>query len=78
VANLLVQCKLWKVQPIRVDTIRSLHSVIVTEHATGGIVVSCGTFTNDAASLANAVGSALTVQRCSLSSRVCTPACQAT
>jgi restriction system protein len=53
--KLLVQCKLWKVQRIRVDTIRSLHSVIVTEHATGGIVVSCGTFTNDAVSLANAV-----------------------
>jgi restriction system protein len=54
--KLLVQCKKWTVQRIGVDIVRSLHSVIVTEHATGGIVVTCGTFTDDAVSLANAVG----------------------
>lgn len=54
--KLLVQCKKWTAQRIGVDTIRSLHSVIVTEHATGGIVVSCGTFTDDARALATTVG----------------------
>ena len=54
--KLLVQCKQWKAQRIRVDTVRNLHSVIVTEHATGGIVVSCGTFTDDAMALAKTVG----------------------
>ena len=42
--KILVQCKQWKMRQIGPPTIRELHSVMVTENASSGIVVTCGTF----------------------------------
>jgi Phage integrase family/Restriction endonuclease/Topoisomerase DNA binding C4 zinc finger len=54
--KMLVQCKHWKTRQIGVHTIRDLHSVVVTERATGGIVATCGTFSDDARALGKTAG----------------------
>jgi restriction system protein len=46
--KLLVQCKHWKMYKVGVKVIRELYGVVVAENATGGIVISSGTFTQEA------------------------------
>jgi len=44
----LVQCKHWKIDKIGVKVIRELYGVVTSEAASGGIVISSGTFTQEA------------------------------
>ena len=44
----LVQCKHWKANQVGVDVVRSLHGVMTKRRATGGYVVTSGSFTRDA------------------------------
>lgn len=53
--KVLVQCKQWKTRQLGAPTIRELHSVMVTEKATSGIVVTCGTFSSEAQAIARTV-----------------------
>lgn len=46
--KLLVQCKHWKMDKVGVKVVRELYGVVTAEGATGGIVVSSGTFTQEA------------------------------
>ncbi len=46
--RLLVQCKHWKMDKVGVKVIRELYGVIAAEGATGGVVISSGTFTQEA------------------------------
>lgn len=46
--KLLVQCKHWKMDKVGVKVVRELYGVVVAENATGGVVVSSGTFTQEA------------------------------
>ncbi len=46
--RILVQCKQWRTRKVGVSTIRELYGVIAAEGATGGYVVTCGTFTHEA------------------------------
>jgi len=46
--RLLVQCKHWKMLKVGVKVVRELYGVIAAEGATGGIVISSGTFTKEA------------------------------
>jgi len=50
--KLFVQCKQWRMSKIGVKTIRELYGVVMAEGATGGIVVSSGTFTLEATEFA--------------------------
>ena len=43
-----VQCKQWRMDRVGVQTVRELFGVIAAEGASGGIVISSGTFTNEA------------------------------
>lgn len=45
---LLVQCKHWRMEKVGVKIIRELYGVIAAEGATGGVVISSGTFTQEA------------------------------
>jgi len=45
---LLVQCKHWKMDKVGVKVARELYGVVAAEGATGGIVISSGTFTQEA------------------------------
>ena len=54
--KVLVQCKQWRTRQIGAPTLRELHSVMVTEHATSGIVVTCGTFSSEALAIGKSVG----------------------
>jgi restriction system protein len=44
----LVQCKHWKANQVGVEIVRSLHGVMTKRRATGGYVVTSGSFTRDA------------------------------
>jgi len=44
----LVQCKHWRTQQVGVKIVRELLGVVVSERAKEGIVVTSGTFTNEA------------------------------
>ena len=46
--KLLVQCKHWKMSKVGVKVIRELYGVVAAEGATGGIVISTGSFTQEA------------------------------
>ena len=46
--KLLVQCKHWKMDKVGVKVVRELYGVVVAEKATGGVVISSGTFTQEA------------------------------
>jgi len=49
----LVQCKHWKQRRISVTTVRELMGVVSSERAQTGIVVTSGSFTNDATAFAS-------------------------
>ncbi|HQO64586.1 MAG TPA: restriction endonuclease [Syntrophorhabdus sp.] len=44
----LVQCKHWRIRKIGVKIVRELYGVVHAEEATGGIVISSGSFTQEA------------------------------
>lgn len=44
----LVQCKHWRAAPVGVKVVRELLGVVTAERATGGIVVTTGSFTPEA------------------------------
>jgi restriction system protein len=46
--TVLVQCKQWRAQLVGVDKVRELFGVLTAEHANRGILVTSGTFTNEA------------------------------
>lgn len=46
--NLLVQCKHWKMDKVGVKVVRELYGVVAAESASGGIVISSGSFTQEA------------------------------
>lgn len=46
--KLLIQCKHWKFQKAGVKIVRELYGVIAAEGASGGIVITSGTFTQEA------------------------------
>lgn len=48
----LVQCKQWKAYKVGVDIVRELYGVMAAKGATGGFVVTSGTFTDDAKAFA--------------------------
>lgn len=50
--KLLVQCKHWKMDKVGVKVVRELYGVVVAEKATGGVVISSGTFTQEATDFA--------------------------
>jgi restriction system protein len=50
--KLLVQCKHWKMYKVGVKIVRELYGVVAAERATGGIVISSGTFTQEASDFA--------------------------
>ncbi len=54
--RLLVQCKHWKVQKVSVNVVRELYGVVSAEGATGGILISSGTYTQEAKEFARANG----------------------
>ena len=51
----LVQCKQWRTRRVGVKVVRELFGVVAKEHATGGIVVTAGSFTREAEEFANGV-----------------------
>ena len=51
----LVQCKQWRTQRVGVKVVRELFGVVAAEDATGGIVVTAGTFTPEAVEFAGCV-----------------------
>lgn len=51
--KLLVQCKHWRALKVGVDVVRELYGVMAARGATGGIVVTSGRFTAEAASFAS-------------------------
>ena len=51
----LVQCKQWQTQRVGVKIVRELFGVVAAEDATGGIVVTAGTFTPEAVDFARPV-----------------------
>jgi hypothetical protein len=57
--TVLVQCKQWHVLQVGVDKVRELLGVLYAEGATRGILVTSGTFTNEAKSFK--VGKPLTL-----------------
>ena len=48
----LVQCKQWKAYKVGVEVVRELYGVMAARGATGGFVVSSGTFSGDAQAFA--------------------------
>ena len=44
----LVQCKKWRAMKVGVETVRELYGVMSAKGAAGGVVVTAGTFTEDA------------------------------
>ena len=48
----LVQCKQWKAFKVGVDVVRELYGLMAARGATGGFVVTSGTFSNDAEAFA--------------------------
>lgn len=51
----LVQCKQWLSWSVGVKIVRELHGVVAAQSATRGIVVTSGTYTQDAAAFARTV-----------------------
>ena len=49
----LVQCKQWRNQQVGVKVVRELFGVVAADQATGGIVITAGSFTPDAEKFAN-------------------------
>ena len=49
----LVQCKQWRERQVGVKVVRELLGVVTAAEATGGIVVTVGSFTPDAEEFAN-------------------------
>lgn len=45
--TLLVQCKHYRMKKVGVKIVRELYGVVASENATGGIVISSGTFTQE-------------------------------
>ena len=54
--RLLVQCKHWKTWKVSVKVVRELFGVVSSERATGGILISSGTYTQEAKAFAKANG----------------------
>jgi restriction system protein len=50
--HFLVQCKQWRASKVGVAVVRELFGVMSAEGATGGYVVTCGSFTQDATDFA--------------------------
>lgn len=48
----LVQCKQWRAQRVGVEIVRELYGLMAAHGATGGFVVTAGTFTPDATAFA--------------------------
>jgi restriction system protein len=48
----LVQCKQWRTMKVGVKVVRELYGVMTAEHATGGIVITSGIFTQEARNFA--------------------------
>lgn len=46
--RLLVQCKHWRMVKVGVKVVREIYGVVAAEGATGGVVISSGTFTQEA------------------------------
>lgn len=57
--SFLVQCKQWKAYKVGVDVVRELYGVMAAKGATGGFVVTSGTFTEDAKAFASGQNIAL-------------------
>jgi restriction system protein len=51
--KLLVQCKHWRMNKVGVKDVRELFGVIAAEGASGGVVISSGTFTQEARDFAS-------------------------
>ncbi len=51
--SFLVQCKQWKAYKVGVDVVRELYGVMAAKGATGGFVVTSGTYTDDAKAFAS-------------------------
>lgn len=49
----LVQCKQWKAYKVGVDVVRELYGVMAAKGATGGFVVTSGSFSEDAKAFAD-------------------------
>lgn len=49
----LVQCKQWRALKVGVTVVRELYGVMAADGATGGFVVTCGKFTDEAKAFAN-------------------------
>ena len=49
----LVQCKQWKAYKVGVDVVRELYGVMAAKGATGGFVVTSGSYTKDAKEFAD-------------------------
>jgi len=46
--KLLVQCKHWRIDKVGVKVVRELYGVVAAQGASGGIVISSGSFTQEA------------------------------
>ena len=55
----LIQCKHWKVEKVGVKIVRELLGVVTAEGAAGGVVVTSGTYTQDARNFARDRGVAI-------------------
>ena len=44
----LVQCKQWRTRPVGVKVVRELYGVVSAEHANSGILVTSGSYTDEA------------------------------
>jgi restriction system protein len=55
-ARLLVQCKHWRTQTVRVAVVRELYGVIAAQGVAGGFVVTSGRFTHEARRFAKGCG----------------------
>lgn len=49
----IVQCKQWRATKVGVTTIRELYGAMAAQGATGGFVITAGTFTRDATAFAS-------------------------
>ncbi|HYM50973.1 MAG TPA: restriction endonuclease [Candidatus Limnocylindrales bacterium] len=50
--RLIVQCKHWKARSVGVEQIRALYGVLVHEHADGAILMTSGSYTDEARTFA--------------------------
>jgi restriction system protein len=49
----LVQCKQWKSQKVGVSVVREMYGLVSAHHATGAIIITSGTFTQEARTFAH-------------------------